>query len=87
MGMRDKLHTGELYLPDDDSIMEEQLKYVDMLYDFNRTRPTELDKREQMLKEMFAEIGTEAVILNRRFMQTGAVSIFISAIMFIAILP
>lgn len=62
MGMRDKLHTGELYLPDDDSIMEEQLKYVDMLYDFNRTRPTELDKREQMLKEMFAEIGTGCYI-------------------------
>lgn len=62
MGMRDKLHTGELYLPDDDSIMEEQLKYVDMLYDFNRTRPMELDKREQMLKEMFAEIGTGCYI-------------------------
>lgn len=57
MSMKDKLHTGELYLPEDDSIMEEQLKHLDMLYDFNRTRPTELDKREKMLKEMFAEIG------------------------------
>lgn len=57
MSMKEKLHTGELYLPDDDSIMEEQLKHLDMLYDFNRTRPTELDKREKMLKEMFAEIG------------------------------
>lgn len=28
-----------------------------MLYDFNMTRPTELKKREEMLKEMFAEIG------------------------------
>lgn len=57
MSMKDKLHTGELYLPEDDSIMIEQLKHLDMLYDFNRTRPTELDKREKMLKEMFAEIG------------------------------
>ena len=30
---------------------------MDKLYDFNNTRPTELDKRAAMLKEMFAEIG------------------------------
>lgn len=57
MSMIDKIHTGELYLPEDDSVMEIQLKHLDMLYDFNMTRPTELDKREKMLKEMFAEIG------------------------------
>ena len=57
MSMRDKLHTGQLYLPMDDSIMKDQLKKIDRLYDFNATRPTELDKREEMLKEMFAEIG------------------------------
>lgn len=57
MSMRDKLHTGELYLPMDDSIMKDQLKRIDRLYDFNATRPIELDKREEMLKEMFAEIG------------------------------
>lgn len=28
-----------------------------MLYDFNMTRPTELKKCEEMLKDMFAEIG------------------------------
>ena len=50
MSMRDKLHTGELYLPMDDSIMKDQLKRIDRLYDFNATRPTELDKREEMLK-------------------------------------
>ncbi len=52
-----QLHTGEIYYPSDDSLMEEQLKYLDRLYDFNQTRPTELKKREEMLKEMFAEIG------------------------------
>lgn len=57
MSMRDKLHTGELYLPNDDTIMQEQLGYLDKLYDFNQTRPTQLDKREALLKEMFAEIG------------------------------
>jgi len=57
MNMREKLHTGEIYAPMDESIMKDQLKKLDRLYDFNATRPTELDKREEMLKEMFAEIG------------------------------
>lgn len=62
MSMKEKLHTGELYLPDDDSIMEIQLRHLDKLYDFNRTRPTELDKREKMLKEMFAQLGENCYI-------------------------
>lgn len=51
----DKLHSEDLYLPDD--YMEEQLKCLEKLYDFNMTKPSELEKREKMLKEMFAEIG------------------------------
>ena len=62
MSMREKLHTGELYLPDDEEIMTEQLKKLDRLYDFNQTRPTELDKRTRMLQEMFAEIGENCYI-------------------------
>ena len=50
MSMRDKLHTGELYLPNDDSILEEQFGYVNRLYDFNMTRPTELEKREKIAR-------------------------------------
>ena len=57
MAERDKLHSGELYLPGDDEIMKEQLEYLDRLYDFNMTRPSEIEKREKMMKEMFAEVG------------------------------
>ena len=55
--MKDKLHTEELYLPGDEEIMREQLRCLDKLYDFNATRPTELDKRGALLHEMFAEAG------------------------------
>ena len=37
--------------------MKEQLACLNLLYDFNMTRPTELEKREKMLQKMFAEIG------------------------------
>lgn len=57
MDLDKTLHSGELYLPNDDSIMKLQLQCLDKLYDFNQTRPTELDTRDKMLKEMFAEIG------------------------------
>ena len=50
-GMKEKMHTGELYLPGDDEIVEEQTKCLDRLYDFNMTRPTEGKKREALLIE------------------------------------
>lgn len=60
--MKEKLHTGEIYYPSGDEIMSEQLACLDKLYDFNLTRPTELDKRAEMLKDMFAEIGEDCYI-------------------------
>lgn len=57
MSMKDKMHTGALYLPVDAEIMKMQVQCLDRLYDFNNTRPTELDKRQALMQEMFAEIG------------------------------
>ena len=56
------MHTGELYIPNDDEIFQNQIRKLDRLYDFNMTRPTQLDKRKEMLKEMFAEIGEDCYI-------------------------
>ncbi len=55
--MKERMHTGELYLPGDEEIMEDQLKRLDRLCDFNATRPLEMDKRIALMQEMFAEIG------------------------------
>ncbi len=57
MDIIEKMHSTKLYLPSDPGIAKEQQKCLNRLYDFNQTRPTELKKREAMLKEMFAEIG------------------------------
>lgn len=56
------MHTGELYLPMDDAIMKEQMICLEKLYDYNATRPSEGEKRTQLLKEMFAEIGDDCYI-------------------------
>ena len=60
--MKERMHTGELYLPGDDEIMDEQTKRLELLYDFNNSRPSEGAKRHALLKEMFAEIGENCYI-------------------------
>ncbi|MBQ4338032.1 MAG: sugar O-acetyltransferase [Clostridia bacterium] len=62
MTEKEKMHSGDLYLPGDEEIMTEQLKCLDRLYDFNNTRPTEMEKRTQLLKEMFGDIGEDCYI-------------------------
>lgn len=56
------LHNGELYYPTDDKIFYVQLQHMEKLYDYNNTRPTELEKKQSLLKEMFAEIGEDCYI-------------------------
>jgi galactoside O-acetyltransferase len=58
----EKLHSGEIYDPNNEDIFKEQIKCLDRLYDFNATRPTELEKRTEMLKEMLAEVGENCYI-------------------------
>ena len=58
----EKMHATMLYDPADGDIVEEQTACLDRLYNFNHTRPTEMDKRQALMKEMFAEIGENCYI-------------------------
>ncbi len=60
--MKEKLHTGDLYLPNDDEIVKIQQECLYKLYLYNKTSPLEMEKRESLLKEMFAEIGENCYI-------------------------
>lgn len=57
MNEYEKLHSEELYYPMDDTIVEKQTVCLELLYDYNATRPSETKKREELLRRMFAEIG------------------------------
>lgn len=56
------MHNGKLYDPNDDSVMEEQMVCLDRLYDFNQTRPSEMDKRNAIMKEMMGDVGKDCYI-------------------------
>lgn len=51
------MEEGRLYPPGDEEIMERQFACLEKLYDFNDTRPSELAKRQELLREMFGAIG------------------------------
>ncbi len=55
--VKDKLHTGELYLPQDQELMAEQLKLQDRLYEYNLLKPSQTKAREAMLHDILAECG------------------------------
>ena len=62
MKQKDRLHTGELYVSMDESILEEQFDCLEKQYEYNATRPHETEKRQALLKDMFAEIGENCYI-------------------------
>lgn len=57
MAEHKKMHNGMIYDCNDSDIMGVQQRCLEKLYDFNATRPSEQDKRADMLKGMFGGIG------------------------------
>lgn len=62
MPVHDQLHSGELYNPNDPELLQEQAHYLEVLYDFNHTRPSEGARRAALLREMLAECGEDCYI-------------------------
>jgi acetyltransferase len=62
MNTRERMKNGQLYFCTDEEVAKEQLKCLDRLYDFNRTRPSEMPKRMALLKEILAEVGENCYV-------------------------
>ncbi len=60
----EKMHSGKIYDPNDEELMEYQETLIERVNQYNQTpaTPEGLKKREEMLKEMFAEIGEGSYI-------------------------
>lgn len=57
MDIREKMKNGSLYCCADEDLLREQREYLELLYDFNQTRPAQLTKRAEILKKLMAEVG------------------------------
>ena len=57
MTQYERMEAGLIYDPGDKEILEEQNRYADGLWEFNRLKPSDSDKKTQYMKEVFAECG------------------------------
>lgn len=57
-----QLHSQKVYYCDDEEVAAKQLECLNVLYDFNHTRPTEVELRNKLMKTLFAEVGENCYI-------------------------
>lgn len=57
MIIQEKQHNGEIYQPMDEEITRQQMVYLDNLRLYNEIPHVQMDRREAMLRQMFAEVG------------------------------
>ena len=53
----EKMLEGKIYDPLDPEIQKEQFPFQDKLWEFNKLKPSDLEKKESYMKEVFAECG------------------------------
>ena len=71
MTEREKIHSGMIYQPSDPEIMKEQLGYLDLMDEYNRTPRRLLEERIAMLPKLFAEVGENSYIESPYFANWG----------------
>lgn len=62
MDIKERMKSNKLYYCTDEKLMKEQLECLDLLYDFNMTRPSEQIRRREILKELLADMGKNCYI-------------------------
>lgn len=55
--LRDRMKSGKLYNTADPQLQAQQRQCNELVYDYNATRPSETQRREELLKQIFAEVG------------------------------
>ena len=62
MTTKERMHSQKVYFCDDEDLVREQEQCLEILYDFNHTRPSEKEKRQEILKSLVAELGENCYI-------------------------
>ena len=62
MYIKERMKSGNINFPTDESLVKEQTKCLEKLYDFNLTRPSEGEKREKLLRELLGCLGENCYV-------------------------
>ena len=60
MSMTERIKAGKLFTDMCEGLPEKRLRGKTLMYEFNHSHPAEVEKRESLLKEMFATVGENA---------------------------
>ena len=59
---RERMRSGKLYYCTDETLLREQTQSLELLYDFNQTRPSETERRASLLRQLLAEVGENCYV-------------------------
>lgn len=68
---RERMNADLIYNPKVADLVDEQLTYMEKNYDYNQTRPSEEDKRQALMREMFASVGVGCHLEPPLYMNWG----------------
>lgn len=71
MTIKEKQHSGEIYLPMDEEILKEQLVFLDSLKEYNEIPHVRMEEREEKLRQMLAEAGEGCYVESPFFANFG----------------
>ena len=62
MNVRERMKNEKVFFYNDEELLKEQEECLDLLYDFNNTRPSQMEKRTEILKKLLAEVGKDCYV-------------------------
>ena len=60
--VKERMQTGKLYFPTEEDLLSEQAEWMELLYDFNSTRPSEGKKRAELLEKLLGGVGKNCYV-------------------------
>ncbi|CDU10324.1 sugar O-acetyltransferase [Vibrio diabolicus] len=57
MDSESMLHSQQIYFCNDEALVEQQTQCLEVLYDYNQTRPSESEKRTEILRRLLGAVG------------------------------
>ena len=67
MTEKEKMLAGEIYSAVDPQLLEELAAARDVIHDYNLLRPSENQKKLELLKGLLGYIGDDSIIINQPF--------------------
>ncbi|TNU72890.1 hypothetical protein FH969_14290 [Miniimonas arenae] len=57
-----RMQAGQIYDPNHVDLLAQQTVALDLMYDYNATRPSQGERRTELIQQMFAEAGVSCYV-------------------------